>query len=503
MSQLKKGAMLSYVSILLTNLLGIVLTPFMIRTLGDSDYGLYTLIGSVIGYISVMDFGLNNTVVRFVAKYRAEDDRKGEENFLAVTMIIYSVISALVVLVGIAMYFNLDNVFERSLTVAEMQKARIMFAILIFNLALTLPGGAFAAICSGYEHFVWPRALNIIKYVVRSALVVALLLMGGDAIGVVILDTVMTLLVIALNGYYVLRRIKVRFRLHQFEMTMVKRIFSYSVWIFVFAMVGQFQWRAGQVILGSVSGTTAVAIYGVGIMLGTYYGAFSTAVSGVFRPRATKMTVQNASGEELTSMMIRIGRISFLVLLMILGGYFLFGKQFVMLWVNKTYLEAWSISMIIMVAYTLPLVQAFANSILEARSKFAFKAVVYILLIVLGTGVGTYLIRDYGIVGLTIGSTGGWLLSQVIMNIYYQRAIGLNIPRFLLELCRGLLPSFVVVVALGLLIDRLPGDGWLNLAAKIAIYAAVYILVMLKFGVNKTEADMFRSSVPKFSKRNV
>ena len=503
MSQLKKGAALSYVSILLTNLVGIVLTPFMIRTLGDSEYGLYTLIGSLVGYISVLDFGLNNTIVRFVSKYSAEEDRKGEENFLAVTMIIYAAISVLIALVGIVLYFNLDNVFDKALTDNEMYKARIMFIILIFNLAITLPGGAFAAICSGYEQFVWPRALNIVKYVVRSIMVVALLLMGGDAIGLVLLDTAMNIMVIALNGYFVLRRIRVRFKLHHFDFTMVKTIFSYSVWIFVFAMVGQFQWKAGQVILGSVSGTMAVAIYGVGIMLGTYYGAFSTAISGVFLPRATKMTVKNASGEELTSMMVRIGRISFLVLLMILGGYFLFGKQFIHLWVGETYRESWAISMIIMAAYTLPLVQAFANSILEARSKFAFKAVVYIMLIVLGTGVGTFLIADYGVVGLTIGATGGWILSQLIMNVYYQRAIGLNIPRFLLELCRGLVPSFAFILAAGFLIDRLPGEGWLNLGGKIALYSVVYILVMLKFGVNKSEADMFRSSVPKLSRRNV
>ncbi len=503
MSQLKKGAMLSYVSILLTNLLGIVMTPFMIRTLGDSEYGLYTLIGSTVGYISVMDFGLNNTIVRFVAKYRALNDRRGEENFLAVSMLIYAVISTAVLLLGIGLYFNLDLAFDKALTAAEMEKARIMFIILIFNVAITLPGGAFAAICSGYEHFVWPRALNIIKYVVRSAMVVGLLLMGGDAIGLVVLDTVMNLLVIALNGYYVLRRIKVRFKLHHYDTGLVRTIFSYSVWIFVFAMVGQFQWKGGQVILGSIAGTTAVAIYGVGILLGTYYGAFSTAVSGVFLPRATKMTVANASGEELTSMMIRIGRISFLVLLLILGGYYLFGMQFVLLWVGKTYRESWAISLLIMVAYTLPLVQAFANSILEARSKFAFKAVIYIVFIALGTVVGAYMVRDFGLIGLTLGSTGGWMISQVIMNVYFHRTIGLNIPRFLIELCRGLVPSFAVVVAIGLLIDRLPGEGWLNLAVKIALYGAVYILVMLKFGVNKTEADMFRSSVPKFSKRNV
>lgn len=504
MSQLKKGAMLSYVSILLTNLVGILLTPFMISKLGDSEYGLYTLIGSLVGYISVLDFGLNNTIVRFVARYRAEKDLPGEQNFLATTMLIYGAISLVIVLIGVGLYFNLDYVFERSLTADELYKSKIMFAILIFNLAITLPGGAFAAICSGYEAFVFPRALNIAKYLVRSMMVVGILLLGADSVGLVILDTVMNILVISLNGFYVFKKLKVRFALRRFETVLVKQIFSYSVWIFVFAMFSQFQWKAGQVILGAISGTMAVAIYGVGIMLGTYYGAFSTAISSVFLPRATQMTVKNADGEELTSMMIRIGRISFLVLLMILGGYFLYGRQFVHLWVGDKYRESWVISMIIMAAYTLPLVQAFANSILEARSKFSFKAVVYIGLILLGTAVGTYLVRFYGVIGLTIGSTAGWVLSQVIMNIYYDRVIGLNIRRFLKELARGLVPSFLVILAAGYAISFVPGDGWLNLAVKIGLYGAVYIAVMLKFGVNSGEADMFLAAVPKkLRSRNV
>lgn len=154
--------------------------------------------------------------------------------------------------------------------------------------------------------------------------------------------------------------------------------------------MGQFQWQSGQVILGVVSGTTAVAIYGVGIMLGTYYGAFSTAISSVFLPRATQMTAFEASGEELTLMMVRIGRFSLITLLMILGGFLLYGQQFILLWVGKTYQNSWLIALIIMFSYTLPLVQSFANSILEAKNTFLFKAVTYITLIIAGTVLGYF-----------------------------------------------------------------------------------------------------------------
>jgi O-antigen/teichoic acid export membrane protein len=498
MSQLKKGAILSYATILMTNIIGLVLTPFIIKSLGDAEYGLYMLIGAFVGYISVLDFGLNNTIVRFVAKYQAEGDKKGEENFLATTIWIYGIISLFIGLLGVILYFNLEAIFGNSLTAEELSKAKIMFIILIFNLAITLPGGAFTAICSGYEHFVFPRAINIVRYLVRSILVVALLLWGGDAIGIVILDTIMNILVIALNGYFALRKLKVIFKLHSFNPPLIKQIFSYSIWIFVFALVAQFQWKTGQIVLGALTNTTLVAIYAVGILLGTYYGAFSTAISGVFLPRATKMTVNQATGEELTEMMVRIGRISFLVLLLVLGGFFLYGQQFVSLWVGDTYKEAWLIALIIMIAYTTPLVQAFGNLILEAKSLFSFKAITYISCIGLGTLFGAFLVGYYGILGMIIGTTSGWMISLVIMNVYYHKVIRLNIPYFFKNLFSKTLPAFVLIIIIGYFIEKIPGIGWLNLGIKIAFFAITYTAIMYLIGMHQTEKKLIKNTILKF-----
>lgn len=499
MSQLKKGAILSYVTIILTNGIGLVLTPFMIHKLGDSEYGLYTLIGALVGYISVLDFGLNNTIIRFVAKYRALEDKKGEENFLATTMLIYAVIASMIAIAGIFLYFNLETIFKK-LTPDEIEKAKIMFVILIFNLSITLPGGAFAAISNAYERFVFPRTLNIVKYIVRSIMLVSLLLLGGDAVSIVILDTLINIFVISINAYHVFKIIGAKMKLHQFEFPLVRQIFNYSFWIFIFAMVGQFQWKSGQVILGMVTGTTAVAIYGVGIMLGTYYGTFSTAISGVFLPRATKMTVLNASGTELTTMMIRIGRFSLITLLMILGGFFLYGQQFIHLWVGDTYKNAWLIAVIIMFSYTLPLVQSFANSILESKSKFSFKALTYITLIVLGTVLGYFLIEKFGAIGLIVGSTLGWILSQVIMNFYYQMVLHLEITRFFKELLHRIFITFIIALVFGYGLNFLPGNGWLNLTVKIAAFVLLFSILMFKFGMNRSEREAIKSVLPKFLK---
>nr|WP_299343581.1 oligosaccharide flippase family protein [Allomuricauda sp.] len=501
MSQLKKGALLNYTTIVVTNVVGLLLTPFIIKSLGDEEFGLYTLIGSFVGYISILDFGLGNAIVRFVAKYRAEKDRKGEENFLATTMLIYSIISLIVLLIGSICYFNLENIFSDSLTPEQLEKAKIMFAILIFALAIGLPAGAFEGICFGYEKFVFPKSAKLLRYVVRSLLVVGLLFMGGKAVALVILDATLNLILIGVIAFYVFRNLKVRFKLYERSMELPKKIFSYSVWIFVFVLVSQFQWKVGQMVLGIVVNTTAVAVFAVGVMLGTYYGAFSTAISGVFLPRATQMTVANASSKELTDMMIKIGRLSFIVLMFILGAFMLFGKQFVFLWVGESYYNSWVIALIIMFAYTLPLVQGFGNSILEARNKLRFKAIIYLSFLILGTTLGVFLARAYGEIGMISGSVTGWLIVQNVMNIYYYKVIKINIPRFFKELANKILPAFFLTLVMGWFINYIPGHDWLNFVVKAVLYSLTYGAIMYFLGLNAYEKNLFESSFRTLTKK--
>uniref|UniRef100_UPI004047BDB5 lipopolysaccharide biosynthesis protein n=1 Tax=Mariniflexile sp. TaxID=1979402 RepID=UPI004047BDB5 len=494
-SQIKTGAFLNYITIFLTNMVGLLLTPYMIRQLGSSEFGLYTLIGALIGYIAVLDFGLGHTIVRFVAKYRAEKDRKGEENFLATTMIIYFAISFLVAVIGVVFYFYLDEIFKSSLNYDEISKAKIMYIFMVFNLTISLPSNVFSGICLGVEKFIFAKSIKIIQYVIRSLLLVALLFFGGKAVSIVIMDTIINLIFIVVNLFYVFKILKIKFKLHHFEKNLIKEIFSYSIWIFVFILVAQFQWKTGQMIMGIITNTTIVAIYAVGIMLGGYYGAFSSAITNVFLPRAMQMTIANVSSEELTNMMIKIGRISFIVLIYILGAFILFGKQFVALWVGNGYYDAYIIAVMIMISYTIPLTQGFANAILEARKKLAFKAIIFFVFLLLGTILGYFLAKIYGSIGMITGTVIGWLISQNIMNYYYHKVIGLNIWRFFKELFNKTILSLLFVIIIGIAIKNIPGENWFNFILKSLLYSIVFALVFYHFAINNYEKDLINKTV--------
>ncbi len=492
MSELKKGAILSYINIGLNNIIGLVLTPFIIRSLGDSEYGLYVLIGSVIAYLSLMDLGLNNTIIRFVAKYRAEKDLSGERSFLGSIFLVYTAISILIVFIGIIFYYNFEVFFSKTLSMNQVAKAKIMFQILIFDMAITLPGGAFTAICNAYENFVWPRMLLIVKYVSRSLFIALLVSFGGKAISIVVADTIINVIFIIVTMIYVFKKLKVKINFRNINKDALRSIFNYSIWIFLLAITSQFIWNAGQVILGTVADTKTVAYYAVGIMLGSYYGAFSGAVSSVFLPRATQMSINNTKSEILNTM-IRIGRISLIILLFILTGFILFGREFIILWVGQNYTNSYIVAVIFMLSYTIPLVLSFVNSLVEAYNKVRFKVMVYFIFFPLGLVLGYFLSKEYKEVGMMMGVSIGWFMAQIVMLIFYHRGLGLNMFVFFKQVSHKIIFLVLSVFIVSWFLNSFLSSSILILILKISAYSFLYWTIIYFWGMNESERNMIKT----------
>ena len=491
MSQLKKGALLSYSNILLTNIIGLVLTPYIIRKLGDSEYGLFTLIGSFVGYLALMNLGINNAVIRFVAKYKAQNDREGEKIFLSTTMWVYFCISFVLVCLGMVAYFNFENIFSDSLTSEEMVKGKIMFLLFVFNLSFTIPGGSFQGICEGYERFIFPRLLSIVRYVLRSVTIFAVLMYGGKAISIVVVDTIFSFLAILITALYVFKNIGIKVSLYGFDKSMVKEIFAYSLWVFLFGIVYKFQWNAGQVVLGINTDTVTVAIYGVGILLGSYYGAFSGGINSVLIPRATQMVVKRSDGLTLTKAMIKVGRLNTFILFFILSGFILFGKAFIFLWVGETYLLSWYIAIMIMLVMTMPLIQAFGNSILEARKKNRYKSILSIVTVGTAVIIGFFLSKDYGIFGIAIPLISAMGINSIIMNFYYKKIFDFKILFFFSKAVIIPFGIFLVLTTVTyFLLKYVEIQNWFTLLLGIVIYTFISLTAVFFIAMNDYEKNL-------------
>lgn len=497
-NQLKVGGILSYVSLGLSSFVSILYTPIMLGLLGQSEYGLFNLSNSIIGYLGILDFGLGNAVVRYTAKYRALKDKDSEQNLYGMFIIIYSLLACVIMLAGIILVLNADKFFSKTLTIEELKRIKILMGIMVFNLAISFPFGVFAGIISAYEHFIFPKVVAIIRAVVNPLVMIPLLLMGYKSIGMTIATTIINILCILLNLYYCFKILEIKIKFKKFEFGVIKEISSYSFFIFLNMIVDKIYWSTDQFILGAVSGTVAVAVYSVGSTISAYYMNFSTAISGVFLPKVTKMVTENASDNELSDLFIKIGRIQYIIVSFILGGFILIGREFIDTWAGNEYSEAFYISLLVMIPLTVPLIQNLGITILQAKNMHKFRSKVYIGIAILNVIVSIPLAKILGGFGAALSTAISMIIGNIIIiNIYYYKKVNIDIPCFWANILRMSIPV-VISIILGMSISSIINiNGYLGIAMKGSVFSVIFFVLMWLMGMNDYEKELFINPINK------
>ena len=189
-NQLRIGAVLSYLNILLSIGIGFVTAPLLINNLGKSEYGAYQMTAALIGYISVLDLGLHNAVTRYVARYLAIKDKRSEENFLAISLGIFGIIGILILTVVGIIYVNVASIYRSSATAEEIEIIKKLLLVMGINLAISMPGAVFSSIITAYEKFIFSRSCATTKLIARFGLLLVVMSMGGKSLSVVMIEEV-------------------------------------------------------------------------------------------------------------------------------------------------------------------------------------------------------------------------------------------------------------------------------------------------------------------------
>lgn len=482
---------MNYAIILLNTIVGLLYTPYMLRMMGKSEYGLYSLVASVISYLTILDLGLGNAVVRYTAKFRAEGKQREQYEMFGMFFVLYVIIGAVALLLGSALYFNVDAMFGATMTVEELYKARIMILLLVFNLAFTFPMSIFGSIITAYEHFVFPRAVSIIRILLNTGVMICLLYMGYRAVAMVVVQTVFNVATLLLNYIYCKRYLKIRIFFRRFRWGFLQEVAIYSFWIFLNVIMDKVYWSTGQFVLGAVVGTAAVAVFAVAIQLQVMYMQFSTAISQLFLPKITGMVATNDDNRSISDLFIRTGRIQYIVMALVLSGFIVFGRQFIVLWAGAGYEDAYIICLLFFFSLLIPMIQNLGITILQARNQMKFRSLLYIFIAMTALALQIVLARRYGGVGCAIAVSGALLLGQgLIMNIYYSKRQGIDIGRFWKEIFRmSVIP--IAVTTTFLFADRMTEiDSWRELAVGIVLFCVIYIPLFWVFSMNKYEREL-------------
>lgn len=492
----KWGIVLSYATLIIQNVVSLVYTPFMLRMFGQDEYGLYSLVSSVVGYLSVLSFGFGSAYVRYYIRYKHEKTEQELQSLNGMFMTVYLVIAALAMVLGGVLVYNTGNLFGDTLSAAEIGRARILMSIMVISISVSFPISVFQSCISANERFTFQRVVGLLKVIAQPLLMFPILFLGGRSIAMSLVSLFLTVIVAIADIVYCFGKLKMRFRFWQFEKQIFAEIAVFSSFVFLNMIVDQINWSVDKFVLGMVQGTAAVAIYTVGAQFNTYFKHFSTYISSVYIPKANTVVLGDNAEKNTTDLFVKVGRMQFHVLGFVLCGFVLFGQQFITLWAGADYKQSYYIALLVVVPAMVPYIQNVGIEIQKALNKHKFRSIVYFGIALGNLAVSIPLAKAYGALGAALGTAISLILGNgVFMNVYYYKSIHINIPYFwfqILKITRGM----ILPVAVGVLtVVLMPVWTWGTLVLGAVLFSVVYFVCMYFWGMNRDEKEFFTKSI--------
>ena len=501
----KTGVILSYVMMIFEVLSTLLLTPFIIRTLGQAEYGVYKLSASVVAYLLLLDLGVGNAITRYIAKFRASGEKEQSQKFLGVATIYYTVIALVALIAGVVLIAVFPKAFAKGLTASEIKLGQELLFITMINAAVTLGTAAYNNVIIAYERFTVSKGVPIIQIIVRMALTVVMLKGGFGSVGIVMVNLLMTVVCRGFFIIYVLFRLKLRPKFKGIDISFVKEIILYSSMILIQMIATQLNATVDQILIGSLvaSSSTILAVYSVGAQVTQYFQSMGTAFTGVLMPGIVKMVESGVDSKTLTDEMIRIGRIILIVLGLIWGGFLACGQQFITLWAGADNSNAYFVAVILMTAYMFILTESIGTQILWAMNQHKEQAILKGIIVLLNILLTVVLIKWQPLIGATIGTFISLVLGDVVvMNVIFRKKLKMNLGYYYKGLTKGILPCIAIATAVGFVARHfLKNGGWISLLLEVAIICLVYAVCILMFGMNTYEKNMVLSVLRKFKPR--
>lgn len=488
MSSKKSGVVLGYIAMAITSISSFLLTPLMLTVFGTSEFGVYKLVLSITSYFALADLGLSNAIVRYVSEYRTNHDKKSEGKFIGLVAIIDLIMGIFLLIAGIFFYYYIPVIFKVSFTINEIKLLEKLFFLVIISGILTLFVNLASGILKSYEKFTILKTINIAKTIIRITLITIFLLMDFRSFEIVLIDTILMIIVFLYSWYYCLKELKIKPVLKNIDLKYAKLILSYSLIVFVDAVAFHFFWAADTFIIGIFISSSAIAIYSIGTLLASLFFAFSIVISDVLMPDVVKQVTSGADDSQLSTHMIKIGRIKLIVLALPTLGFVFLGVQFINLWVGKDFHEAYPVALLTLLPQMLSALMDVGLYVMWAKNKHKVKSFVSLGICILNIFLTIILVQKYGIIGAAISTAFAYIAGYIIFNsIYFHKVLHLDMIRFTKETFHRIWFGSILAIIGAFVISFYSASNWFFFGIQCLVLAVVYSFSLWFFGFNSYE----------------
>lgn len=482
---------MSYAAILFNIVAGLVYTPWMIQQIGRSRYGLYTLTMSVIGFFT-MDFGLDQAVARFLAKYNVTGEKDKVRDFLGITFKLYMVIDILIFLVMLFIFLFADKIYAE-LKPGEMVQFKAIFVIAALYSVVAFPFTPLRGILVSSERFAFLKFTQMFQKILTVVSIIAVLLLGYGLYALVIVNVLTGLITISLKlGYLIKNRlISVNFKTR--DKTILRSIVHYSFWITVVFVAERFILNITPTILGAFASSVQISLFAIAWTIGTYTWTFANALNGLFLPKVTRLSVNNGGSGNVENLMIRVGRIQLATTGFLIIAFLTMGKEFMFLWLGAGFRESYYITVFLIITLIITVTQQIGSTTLLVENKVKYESFCSIITAVISISLSLFFSRLYGAIGAAVSIFAGTFVGKVIgLNLVYHRVLKINIFRFFRECHLKMAFPLIVTFVAGMYLQYLiPVQKLPLFLVKCCMLWGVYLTLMWFTALNQYEKNLF------------
>ena len=498
--QRRLGSIIGYIYTLCQAIISIIYIPILLHGIGDSEYGLFQILSSIIAYFAAMETPLSASLLRYYSSYKEDGNQMKMENTLAIGKRVFLMFSIIFILISIPTALIFKHIYASSLTLHEINEALLMFGIMMCNLIINLNGYTYVAAITANESFVFLKLSSLISLIMQPILVILIIRKAPYAFVIVLITTVFSFVLYWVRRYYAKHKLGVIIRYHMWDKSLVTGIVKLSTAVLFVAIADQIFWKTDQLILGAIYNTTVVAVYSIGSQINSMFISIGSVIGGMTLPMVTKVSKGANADQQLSNLFIKIGRYQSYLVYLILTGVVLFGREFILIISGPDYLETYYVALLLMTPYSVDLIQTCAGSILQVKDKYYLRSITLFVAAVINIVLTILLAKTYGMIGAAMATTVSIVFSNAILNYFYSKIIKLKIGLFWKK-CIPIIFAAAIISGLGFLISLIEiNNVYFAFLFHVLLYTAIYSVFMFFFVMDQSEKALVKSIIDKISR---
>lgn len=491
---IKAGIILSYLTLFINVIISIVYTPILLRSIGQTQYGLNSFVNSMTTWFTVLSSALVSSYIRFASRELNNRKEDGVKEVNSIYFLIFSVIGLMVLVLGVGFIFLLKYcILPNSNYADNSEHCGIILILTILSLGsivVSIPGNLFGLYNNWKQKFVLTKTITLAMNALQPLCTIPFLFLGCDIIVVVIIQVVFTVINILLHLFSSVFIYGFRFKKFTAHLSkdLVKEILIFSSFIILNTLVDQVNSSADKTILGFMVNDEAksVAIYQNGMVFKNYLTFLSISISTAFSTKVNEAVLSN-DNDKLNRLFRSVSKLQMLLLLFVIGGFATFGKAFTLLWLGEDYEMSFYVALVLFLTSSVPLSENTSIEIQRAKNKHKFRAVLYICIAAVNIGLSILLVavlpQEYAIWGCLIGTifavlSGHW----ITINIYNAKVVKIDVGGFYLDYIKtaGYALASLGITKLVLFFAGI-NDNTIYLFAGSLMYISIYIVFIAAF----------------------